>query len=249
LPPFAAEGFSLPASFAVVIPTLNAAASLVECLQVLGQWPGQAPLSVVIADGGSNDGTNDLSHPPGVAVQWLNAPTGRGMQLAAGAALALENGAEWLLFLHADTLLPARWPHLISKHIATAPQHVGYFDLSFSVPPGQRRAARRVATLANGRARWLGLPYGDQGLLISATLYQALGGYGALPLMEDVDLIRRLKRHAGRSVLRPLGAAVQTSAERYQQAGWWRRSGKNVACLFAYWLGLPIEKIARWYRR
>jgi hypothetical protein len=89
----------------------------------------------------------------------------------------------------------------------------------------------------------LALPYGDQGLLISRRLYDAVGGYRPMPLMEDVDLVRRL----GRARLHPLGASMLASARRYRRDGYWRRPLRNLCCLALYFAGVPPRVIARMY--
>ncbi len=95
--------------------------------------------------------------------------------------------------------------------------------------------ARRVERLANWRAEKFGLPYGDQGLLISSDFYEHLGGYADLPLMEDIDLVRRI----GPQRLHMLLTAAVTSAFNIKRDGWWARPVKNVTCLCLYFLGLP----------
>ncbi|RYJ04407.1 MAG: glycosyl transferase family 2, partial [Acetobacteraceae bacterium] len=103
--------------------------------------------------------------------------------------------------------------------------------------------ARRLERLVAWRCRALALPYGDQGLLISRALYDELGGFRPLPLMEDVDLVRRL----GRRRLAALPVDAVTSAERWRRDGWWRRSARNLGCLSLYFLGLPPSLIRRLY--
>jgi hypothetical protein len=105
-------------------------------------------------------------------------------------------------------------------------------------------AARRTAALANWRTRRLGLPYGDQGLLISRDLYDAVGGYPEIPLMEDVAMARRL----GRRRIRMLAATAVTGGDKYRRDGWWRRSAKNLTLLSLYFLGVSPERLARLYR-
>ncbi|MFO8150477.1 MAG: hypothetical protein R6T93_09280, partial [Trueperaceae bacterium] len=104
-------------------------------------------------------------------------------------------------------------------------------------------AARRVAAAANWRTRWLGLPYGDQGLLIARAFYDALGGYPDAPLMEDVALVRRI----GRRRLRMLPAVAITSAGRYRRGGWWARPVRNIGVLTLYFLGVPPRWLKRLY--
>jgi hypothetical protein len=105
-------------------------------------------------------------------------------------------------------------------------------------------AARRTAALANWRTRRLGLPYGDQGLLISRALYDAVDGYPEIPLMEDVAMARRL----GRRRMRMLDATAVTRADKYRRDGWWRRSAANLTLLSLYFLGVPPERLAKLYR-
>lgn len=223
----------------ILIPTLNAASSLPKTLASV------AGCSVVVCDGGSSDASVEIAAQAGAQVihpSQIAQATGRGAQLAAAAGRA---ETPWLLFLHADTRLSNNWRAVAEAHIARpeAENTAGYFRLVFD---DHSRAARRVAGLANWRARVFGLPYGDQGLLISRRLYNAIGGYHPLPLMEDVDLMRRLKKHKG-ARLQPLAAEAMTSAVRYRQGGWWLRPMRNLLCLSLYFLGVPPARIQRLY--
>ncbi|MDB5374965.1 MAG: glycosyl transferase, group 2 family protein [Belnapia sp.] len=211
-----------------MIPALNAVRSLGPVLA------GCAPFPVVVADGGSTDGTQALAVTAGARL--VLSPRGRGAQLAAGAAAA---GTGWLLFLHADTRLAAGWPQVVQAAMAD-PGRAGYFAFALDDPsPEARRLERRVAW----RCRVLGLPYGDQGLLIARALYDRVGGYRPLALMEDVDLVRRL----GRRRLAALPLPATTSAARWRQDGWRRRSARNLFCLFLWFLGVPPRFIRRIY--
>lgn len=224
-----------PPRLSVVVPTLDAAATLPATLGAL--QPAPLPLEILVVDGGSNDGTAAIARSAGCRL--LTAPRGRGAQLAAGAAAAT---AEWLLFLHADSRVQAGWVEAVSGHMQRpgATATAAFFRLRLdSDAPG----ARRVERLANRRARWLGLPYGDQGLLISRQLYESVGGFPPWPLMEDVALARRL----GRRRLVPLPASLFTSAVRYERDGWWRRPLRNLSCLGFYFLGASPEWLARRY--
>jgi hypothetical protein len=160
------------------------------------------------------------------------------MQLRAGAAAA---NAPWLLFLHADTCLAPGWAAEAAAFMADDPGRAGYFRMRLD---DEAAAARRLERVVAWRSRVLGLPYGDQGLLISAALYRQLGGHAAIPLMEDVDLARRL----GRGRLRALGSAAVTSAARYRR-GYLRRSCRNLALLALYFCGVPPDRLARLYDR
>jgi rSAM/selenodomain-associated transferase 2 len=220
-----------------ILPTLDAAEGLTETLAALA-----LPASrIVVADGGSADRTRDIAGVAGAHV--VDAPRGRGTQLAAGAAFALDRGAGWLLFVHADTRLAPDWPHAAATFIEANPMgdRAAYLRLAFDDP--DRRAAR-VARLANWRARTFGLPYGDQGLLVPADLYRATGGYRTLPLMEDVDLVRRI----GRARLVELQTVATTSSARYRRDGWLRRPARNLACLALWFAGVPPERLVGFYR-
>jgi len=219
----------------VVIPTLNAAAVLSATLTALGRSPDQ----LIVADGGSTDGTQEIAASHGATV--LRCTRGRGSQLAAGVAAARE---PWLLLLHADTRLAPGWQEEVARHMRGPATRPGYFRFRLdSDDPGARRLERLVAW----RCRVLGLPYGDQGLLIYRDLLAFVGGVRPLPLMEDVDLIRRLVRLLGRRSLTALETEAVTSAERWVRDGWVRRSALNLACLALWRIGVPPALVARLY--
>jgi len=209
----------------VVIPALNAAASLPATLASVAGAD-----EFVVVDGGSSDGTAALAASLGARV--VTSSRGRGLQLAAGIAAA---HGPWLLLLHADTRLADGW-----QRTTPPPGRAGYFR--FALDSDDPRA-RRLERLVAWRCQALALPYGDQGLLIHRDLLQAVGGFTPLPLMEDVDLVRRL----GRRRLLALDAAAITSAEKWQRQGWHRRSMRNLACLTLYFAGLPPRLIVRLY--
>jgi rSAM/selenodomain-associated transferase 2 len=213
---------------------LNAADSLARTLVVLRSAPVE---EIIVADGGSTDGTASLAAAAGAKV--ITAPRGRGTQLAHGAAAA---AGEWLLFLHADCLLEPVWEEAVAEFMAApgAEGRAGFFDLALDDPCP---AARRLERIVAWRCRVFALPYGDQGLLISRMLYDAVGGFAPLPLMEDVDLARRL----GRARLARIGVRCVASASRYRRDGYWRRPLRNLFCLSLYFAGLPPARIARIY--
>jgi rSAM/selenodomain-associated transferase 2 len=224
-------------SLSVVIPTLNAVRELPMLLPLLTG----APLvrEIVVSDGGSHDATRCVAEKAGARV--VSAARGRGTQLAAGANATTT---EWLLFLHADCRPGPGWEDAVVA-FSTAPdarECAGYFAL---VLDDDAPAARRLERIVAWRCRWLGLPYGDQGLLISRDLYDALGGFAPIPLMEDVEFVRRI----GRQRLRPLGAPIIASAGRYRRDGYIRRPLWNLLCLSLYFAGVPPVRIARLYNR
>ena len=139
---------------------------------------------------------------------------GRAAQLIRGAEAAR---GEWLLFLHADTALSRDWTERVADHLESRPDKAAVFSLVYR---SDARMAKRIASRANRRTRWLGLPYGDQGLLIPRKLYDEIGGYDDIPLMEDVRIVQAI----GRKRLAILSAEARTSAAKYERDGWRRRS-------------------------
>jgi len=229
------EHFKNKKRISVVIPTLDAAEELPEALAVLA---GSALIrEVIVSDGGSRDATIAIAETAGARV--VSGARGRGPQLIAGAGAA---SGEWLLFLHADCRLSPGWEAAVARFIAAAgtAEHAGYFGFALD---DAEPAARRLERIVAWRCRVLGLPYGDQGLLISRKLYDAVGGFAPLPLMEDVDFARRLRRRR----LMPVEAQIVTSARRYRRDGYWRRPMRNLLCLSLYFAGVPPRRIARLY--
>jgi rSAM/selenodomain-associated transferase 2 len=220
-------------TLSIVIPTLDAASSLPATIASVREV---ADAELIVTDGGSSDGTVACARALGAVV--VTAPRGRGSQLAAGARVA--RGA-WLLFVHADTVLAPGWRRPVEAVMAGEPERVGYFRFTLDDDsPAARRLERRVAW----RCRVLGLPYGDQGLLIAQQKYDALGGYRPMPLMEDVDLARRV----GRRRLVALDHPAITAPTRYRRAGYRWRSARNLLCLGLYFLGLPPRVLVKLYR-
>ena len=175
-----------PPSLSIIVPTLNAAATLDTCLTALAEYkPAQA---VIVVDGGSSDDTVQIAKQHGATV--MTAPRGRGSQLAVGANAAIGN---WLLFLHADTQLMPGWVSEIGAFIADKRNShtAAVFTLALD---DERLSARWVEWISATRTKILALPYGDQGLLISRELYNSVGGFKPIAIMEDVDIARRLGR-------------------------------------------------------
>ena len=226
----------------VIIPTLNAESGLAAALTALVPATVECLIrEVVVVDGGSTDRTLEIADQAGASM--VRSVPGRGHQLAAGAAAARM---PWLMFLHADTVLEPGWEREAAAfiervEIGQRPEAAAAFrfaldDLGFK--------PRLIEWGVAVRCMLLRLPYGDQGLLIPRRLYQSSGGFRALPLMEDVDLIRRLGRR--RTVI--LRARAVTSAIRYRRDGYALRTARNLACLALYYLRIPAGLIARIYQ-
>jgi rSAM/selenodomain-associated transferase 2 len=218
----------------VIIPTLNAEAGLPGCLDALSD-----PLvsEVIVADGGSRDGTVALAARAGVRLVGPLPPS-RGGQLRTGCA---EATGAWLLIVHADTVLAPGWSDAVVRHMAEHPDRAGWFAFALDDPSPVARVWEAGVRV---RSR-LGWPYGDQGLLIPRCLYDAVGGYRDQPLMEDLDLVRRL----GRSRLRGLGVRALTSAARYRTGGYAGRSLRNWDLVLRWLAGADPAELARRYRR
>jgi len=225
----------------VVIPTLNAEATLGGTLSALVPAAVDGLVcEVIVVDGGSGDRTREIVDQAGARL--LGEKAERGRQLAAGAAQARF---PWLLFLHDDTVLEPGWEREAAgfmERVDTGdhPPSAAAFRLALDDQGPKPRVLERLVAL---RCRLLRLPYGDQGLLLPKSLYEAIGGFSPLPLMEDVDLVRRLGRR--RTVM--LRSRAVTSAERFRREGYMRRSARNLACLALYALRVPTPVIRRMY--
>lgn len=191
---------------------------------------------LVVSDGRSSDHTAAYAKQSGAMV--VVGERGRGQQLRRGAEIAT---GDWLLFLHADTVLEEGWIDEARQFIAENGEKSAVFSFALDDPnPWARMIEKGVAL----RCRLLALPYGDQGLLISRALYDSIGGYKPIALFEDVDIIRRL----GRRRLVRLNSAAVTSSVRYQRGGFLRRPLKNLMLLLFYYLGISPEKLAQLYK-
>ncbi len=216
-------------NLSVVIPTLDAELVLPGTLAAL------SPVAdLVVVDGGSRDGTVAVARAAGARV--LRTGAGRGIQIAAGIAAA--RGA-WVLILHADTRLAPGWTAAVAAHVRSSERAAHFRFRLDSADPRARRLERAV----DWRCRWIGLPYGDQGLLVSRARLAAAGGMRAWPLMEDVDLVRRLGPITG------LPVDAVTSAARWERDGWWRRSARNLVCLTLWRIGVPPHAIVKLYAK
>jgi rSAM/selenodomain-associated transferase 2 len=220
----------------IVIPALNVANRIGACLGATKTAGGLVRERIVV-DGGSTDATVAVAQRE--TAQVVVAPRGRGTQLAAGAAAAR---GDWLLFLHADTVLGNGWEEAAANFLVGAANRQRAAAFRFALDDA-RPAARRLERMVAWRCRVLGLPYGDQGLLIGRAFYDAIGGFRPLPLYEDVDIVRRIGR--GRMTILP--AAAVTSADRYRCAGYFRRPARNLFCLGLYLAGIPPRLLARLY--
>lgn len=223
------------APISVVIPTLNAAGGLAATLASLdeGQQAGLIR-ELILTDGGSDDGIETVADRTGAML--VQGTPGRGQQLRRG--ISMSSG-DWVLVLHADTVLLPGWSRAVAQHLERS-RDAAFFRLTFDA---NGLMPRLVAGWANLRARWLGLAYGDQGLLIPRALYEGVGGYPDQTLMEDVAIT-----HLLRGRLKALTAIARTSADRYRTEGWLWRGGRNLILILRYAMGADPAKLAVSYR-
>ncbi|MEK7703203.1 MAG: TIGR04283 family arsenosugar biosynthesis glycosyltransferase [Nitrospirota bacterium] len=231
-------------TISIIIPIYNEAAGLPALLSQSQHWP---VLEVVFVDGGSADQSLSLiqawmdrtlekgAKTP--SYRLLVSKKGRGCQMNAGARVA---AGAILFFLHADSLLPDDcFPAMVQ---AFCGQCVGgAFRLKIGL---DSMGLKWIAMMANLRSALFGLPYGDQGLFVDRGVFQRLGGYLEIPIMEDVDFIRRLRRQAGKIVL--LDKVITTSARRWNREGIMWASTRNVILLLLYFMGVAPERLLKW---
>ena len=220
----------------IVIPVRHDAPALA---QLLAQLPPASDVELIVAVATPMDDATQALRQSRHDVRWIEATPGRGVQLNAGAAVAR---GEWLWFVHADSRLSPGWIDAFRTMPKSRDGFVGgSFRFALDSDVWQARVLERMVAL---RVRVLGLPYGDQGIFVSRAVFQSIGGFAPLPLMEDVEFISRLKRTGP---LRHLSLKLTTSARRWERDGWFRRSAGNLKILTMYLMGVPPERLAKRY--
>jgi rSAM/selenodomain-associated transferase 2 len=220
----------------VVIPALNEAGTLPDTLRAL-QPMRRRGHEVIVVDGGSNDATRALAVP--LADKVIGAPRGRARQMNAGAAQAR---GDVLWFLHADTVPVPEADESVLEMLAKSPRSWGRFAVRLS---GGHRLLRLVEGMMNLRSCLTGIATGDQGIFVRRAVFDAVAGFADIPLMEDIALCRRLRRHSRPICIRRM---LVTSSRRWEERGviktvitmWWLR--------LAYFLGADPRRLAAWYR-
>ena len=221
----------------IIIPVLNEEAHLGSCIEAVRQ--NDASCEIIIADGGSFDRTIEIAESfQGVKV--MKTPKGRGLQMNAGAFSAT---GDILLFLHADTTLEDGWVQAIARAVKDRSIAGGAFAFAIQNPSKKYRVVEEWVRL---RCFLFRLPYGDQGIFVKRDVFHKLGGYKNIPLMEDVDLIERMKGQ-GRIVI--LDTKALTSERRWGRKGLIYTAVLNQLIMFLYKIGVHPQKLARLYYR
>jgi rSAM/selenodomain-associated transferase 2 len=236
LPPGGKARSAKGAHISIVVPTLNEAERIVACLQRL-RTLRRAGAELIVADGGSTDTTVVLARP--WADRVVVGPRGRAKQMNLGASAAT---GDVLLFLHADTSLPADARSALDAALADAQVSWGRFDVQID---GASPLLKLVASLMNARSRWSGIATGDQAIFVRRDVFERAGGFPDQPLMEDIELSKRLRKLSPPACLRQ---RVTTSGRRWEQHGVLRTIVLMWLLRALYWIGLPAERLARLYR-
>ena len=220
----------------IVIPVLNESARMAAALQALAPLRQQG-FEVIVCDGGSTDDTR--AQCVGLADHILAAAAGRARQMNAGAAVAR---GEVLLFLHVDTALPTDAPAAIAQAMARGAAW-GRFDVHIE---GRAAMLQVIAACMNLRSRWSGIATGDQAMFVRRKLFEDLRGFPDQPLMEDIELSRRLRQQGHAPAC--LRQRVRTSGRRWDERGVWRTILLMWRLRWKYWRGTPADTLARLYR-
>jgi rSAM/selenodomain-associated transferase 2 len=224
-----------PHKVSVIIPALNEEGTIFSTLQSVQR---DGPHEVVVVDGGSRDKTSQIAGDSGARV--ISSKPGRAKQMNAGVAKATGTV---LLFLHADTVLPPSWHRLVLETLSQP----GIIAGAFGFQIGDHLAGKRIVEWGtNWRSRWWQMPYGDQGLFLKRAIFEEEGGFAELPIMEDYEFIRRLRRR-GRIVT--LGQKAITSGRRWRRLGLLQTMVLNQMTILGYHLGFPPGRLAHFYRK
>ncbi len=224
-----------PMKISVIIPTLNEEKTLLNTLQTVLV---ESDIEVLVIDGGSQDNTLELAKKWGVKA-FVSINSGKAIQMNYGASLAT---GDILLFLHGDTLLPRSYGNIIREKMQNQSVIAGAFQLSIN---SQSQTLRLIEKIVNWRSHWLSLPYGDQGLFIKASTFRKIGGFKPIPIMEDFELIQRLKKLGKIAIA---SQSVVTSDRRWRKLGIVKTTLINQLIVLGYYSGISPQILAQWYR-
>jgi len=220
-------------NISVIIPALNEGAGIGTALQ---QLEGMEGIEIIVSDGGSSDDTLEIAKKYS---RVTTSEPGRGRQMNAGVSVAT---GDLFLFLHADTKLPDNWKDVVISAMSEDQAVCGAFSLGID---SKKNFHRIIAAAANIRTGITNIPYGDQGIFVRRSVFERIGGFREIPIMEDVDLMRRLKRE-GKVVIQREKAI--TSARRWEKEGVIYSTFRNWVLITLYYLGVQPERLYRFYK-
>ena len=219
----------------IIIPVLNEALAISTVIQRLAD---AANIEVIVVDGGSQDETVNIAKSFDIKV--ICTTPSRASQMNAGAAIAK---GDILLFLHGDTILPTNFDTLIRQALQDTQIMAGAFELRID---SERRGVRLIERMVNLRSHFLSMPYGDQAIFVKASVFQDIGGFPNLPIMEDFELIRCLRQQGKIAII---SAPVITSGRRWEKLGVVKTTLINQLIVAGYFIGIPPEELVGWYRK
>ena len=223
------------AKISIIIPVLNEALAISTVIERLGD---ASDIEIIVLDGGSEDETVNIAKS--FSIKVICTTPGRASQMNAGAAMAT---GDILLFLHGDTILPTNFDTLIREILQDSQVIAGAFELRID---SQRRGVRLIERMVNLRSHFLSMPYGDQGIFLKTAVFHDIGGFPNLPIMEDFELIRCLRKE-GKIAIIP--APVITSGRRWEKLGVVKTTLINQLIVAGYFLGIPPADLVGWYRQ
>jgi len=227
--------YSLLDNVTIVIPTYNSEKSINNTLNSISKYFNK----IVIVDANSKDLTIEISKR--YKTKIIKSKKSRGFQLLLGAK---NVSTDWIFFLHSDTILDKNNVTEIKNFISNEINN--YKAAAFRIKFNKNHTCSYILeTIVNIRSKYLKLPYGDQGLLISRNFYNSIGGYKNMPIMEDVKIIRDI----GFSNIKILNSYIITDATRFENQGWLFRPMLNIYCLTLYFLGFNINSINKIYKK
>jgi rSAM/selenodomain-associated transferase 2 len=221
----------------IIIPVFNEFSIINKTIEHLNHLRNPHSIEIIVVDGHIFQTT--LKVIKDKYIKKIRSPKGRGIQMNSGAKVA---SGEILLFLHADTYLADNAPELIKKTIQDQNAIAGAFDLGIRSP---KKVFRLIEKMVFIRSRLIQLPYGDQGIFIRRKFFENLDGYNNTPLMEDVDLMRRVKKAGGKIV--NINQKVFTSPRRWEKEGVIFCTLRNWTLILLFFLGVPAEKLSKFY--
>lgn len=217
----------------VIIPTLNEELTLEKSLI---SAVNSNEVEIIVSDGGSLDAT--LAIAKRFTDKLISSPAGRGVQLNRGAD---ASSGDILLFLHADTILPKGWDNIVGETLNDSMVSGGAFSFALSK---RSLPFSLISFMTNLRSRFFKLPYGDQAIFVRRETFERLGGFQEIPIMEDLELVKSIRRCG---TLKVLNLPVITSSRRWDREGWIKTMLRNQLLLFLYHLGVSPERLYRFY--